>query len=316
MDTREILSLVSILDRLVVQHEDLSNAYNGINECVQKTEFYKESVGSLLIAEGGMGKTTTCRALMGSMRGTIKTTETYEVTTIPAFYAEIPSPATVKTVAASMLAQLNDPNPLIGNTAQLTSRLCALLKKCETKLVFLDELHNLLDTNKTTTKINRNVCNWIKSIVNNTSVSFCLVGLPEFAPILSIDSQLSRRFPFHYKLNKLYPGTPESPGALASFLEEVFIQALEIIKLDSMPNIYNQHIINQVYAATSGNPSFIMSLIKESICYSLKSGSRTVEIEHFAIAWDTGVTARSSITKNNPFRMSPGELAGYFREIP
>jgi hypothetical protein len=314
MNARDALHLISKLDRLVVQHEDLSNAYYGINECILKTEFYKESVGSLLIAEGGMGKTTTCRAIMSQMKGTIKNTETYQVTTVPAFYAEIPSPASVKTVAASMLTQLNDPNPLIGNTAQLTTRLCNLLKKCETKLVFLDELHNLLDTNKTTTKINRNVCNWIKSIVNNTSVSFCLVGLPEFAPILSIDSQLSRRFPFNYKLNKLTPGTQENPGTLAKFLEEVFIQALQVIKLESMPNINNQHTINQVYAATSGNPSFIMSLIKESIYCSLTAGSSAVDIDHFASAWDTGVTAKSTITKNNPFRMSPGELAGYFRE--
>lgn len=313
MKSREILSAISMLDKLVVQHPDFSTAFTGINECVLKTEFYKEPMGSLLLAEGGMGKTTTCRAIMSSMSSTTKRSATFETTIIPAFYAEIPSPATVKTVAASMLAQLHDPNPLAGNTAQLTIRLCRLLERCETKLVFLDELHNLLDTTKTTTRINNNVCNWIKSIVNNTSVSFCLVGLPEFAPILSIDSQLSRRFPLHFKLNKLTPGTLDTAGTLPPFLQEVFDQAKNILSLRSTPNFSNELMVNQVYAATSGNPSFIMSLIKESLFIALSNNDNSITKEYLALAWDKGITAKATLTTANPFKMSAGSLAGQLK---
>ena len=56
-----------------------------------------------------------------------------------------PSPATVKSVAGMMLKALNDPAPLSGTTAQMTERLCYLLKLCETELILMDEFHHLFD---------------------------------------------------------------------------------------------------------------------------------------------------------------------------
>lgn len=309
MTTRENIAKVSKLDNIIVQYPEFEYALEGIQECVLKSEFYKEPVGCILSAEGGMGKTTICRTIMAGMSGRMKNLKTYEATIIPAFYAEVPSPATVKSVAASMLTQLKDPNPLIGNTSQLTARLCTLLGHCETKLVFLDELHNLLDVSNSKTKINTNVCNWIKSIVNTTSVSICLVGLPEFAPILYIDSQLSRRFPLHFKLEKLTIGTVDSPGTLSPFLQALANQAEDILGLKSVHNFSNYHAAYQMYAATSGNPSFIMALIKESALITLNQNRDNLDINSLALAWQTGITAKASLTPNNPFDMSLGMLA-------
>ncbi|MFG8445220.1 TniB family NTP-binding protein [Pseudomonas aeruginosa] len=309
MTDKTFLAVVSELDRLVIQHPEFERAFNGVKECAEKSEYYAEPVGCLLSAEGGMGKTTICRTIMSTMPSGVKRLEDCEKNIVPAFYAEVPSPATVKTVAASMLSQLNDPNPLVGNTAQLTERLCKLLEQCETKLVFLDELHNLLDTSKSRARFNTNVCNWIKSIVNNTSVSFCLVGLPEVSPILSIDSQLSRRFPLHYKLGRLTIGGQNLTGTLSPFLATVANEIKRIMKFQATPDFSQYELTLRIYTATSGNPAFIMSLMKESCLLALKENQETLEIHNFKTAWDKGIVAKSSLTTKNPFCLPISELS-------
>lgn len=316
MSQQNIFSRVAKLDRIVVRHPALEKARLGIEDCVAKTEFFREPVGSLLLAEGGMGKTTVCRTLLASMPESIKSESRVSRTLVPAFYASIPSPATVKSVAASLLAQLNDPSPLAGTTGNMTHRLCYLLAACETKLVFLDEFHHLFDIQQTTTRVNVQVCNWIKSLVNATKVSFCLVGMPPFAPILSNDSQLSRRFPVQFKLSPFTVGTSNNPGNLIPFLNEIRHHSILQLELTALPRFDEIHMAQQMYVATNGIPAFVMSLIKESILEALKAGTSSVTIEDFAMAWDKGITTQASRCRENPFRMSPGTLAGFIKGRP
>jgi len=316
MSQQSIFSRVAQLDKIVVRHPALERARLGIEDCVAKTQFFREPVGSLLLGEGGMGKTTVCRSLLASMPESIKIDLRVSRTLVPAFYTSVPSPATVKSVAASLLAKLNDPSPLAGTTAHMTNRLCLLLAACETKLVLLDEIHHLFDIQKTTTRVNVQVCNWIKSVVNATKVSFCLVGMPSFAPILSIDSQLARRFPVQFHLTSFTTGTSENPGNLIPFLNEVRHHSIQKLELTAFPRFDQMHPMHQMYAATGGSPAFVMSLIKESILDALKTGTSSVSLENFAMAWDKGVTAQASLCRENPFRMSPGTLAGFIKGKP
>jgi hypothetical protein len=58
-------------------------------------------------------------------------------------------------------------------------------------------------------------------VTDSTNISSCLIGLPEFAPLLQIDSQLARRFPLTFKLSRLNIGSTQSPGTLYGFLSQV-----------------------------------------------------------------------------------------------
>ena len=313
MNAENAISRVAQLDRAIIQHPAWIHAKVGIENCVAKSRAYREPLGCLLLADGGMGKTTICRAILSQMPLSTKIEERFEKTIIPAFYAEIPSPATVKTVAASLLAKLHDPNPLAGTTAQMTKRLIRLLAECETQLVFLDEFHQLFDIQKSTTRVNTLVCDWIKSLVNNTKVSFCLVGLAKFAPILSADSQLARRFPLQFELGALNCGSVEQPGTLISFLGQLKLQVLRRLQLKDIPHLDRRDIALRILAATAGNPAFIMSLVKESGLLALRKEANGLTLGDFADAWDTGITAKSSLTRENPFRMSDGQLAAAIR---
>ncbi len=306
---------VSNLDKFCVNHLEFQQAFSGIQRCMNKSLFYREAVGSLLLGDGGMGKTSVCNAIMKSMPSYVDKTDRYEKTIIPAFYASIPSPATIKSVAGCLLTQLNDPAPYIGTADSLTKRLSNLLTLCETKLVFLDEMHHLFNISNSLQSVNKNVRDWIKTLTKNTHISFCLVGLKEFEPIVTSDLELGRRFLNKFYLNPLLPGTEQQQGSLNLFLGEIDQQMLKRTGVASKPALNNHLLTLQIYAATQGNPAFIMSLIKETLLMCLESGDKVLTRQYLGEAWQTGMTSKTNLTPTNPFEMREGELAKYIRGI-
>ncbi|MDP7773559.1 TniB family NTP-binding protein [Acinetobacter nosocomialis] len=305
---------VSYLNDLVITSEEFMNAYTGIQQCAERSIAYKEPIGSMLLSEGGLGKTTLCHAVIAQMPNSIKIENDRQKIIIPAFYVEVPSPATVKSLAITMLNKLGDPSYDIGTTKYLTSRLTYLLIQCETKLVFLDEFHHLFDRKPTSTRMNITVGNWIKTLVNETGISFCLVGLSQFADLIQVDTQIARRFPFHYKLSPLTLGTKDICGTIYSFLHEIANKALQH-NTHFSPELDSYLLGMQIYAATKGYHSYVMSLVRESMMIASEDGRTTVTQNDFSQAWALGITLFISDFKQDPFAMSLSQLASNIREI-
>lgn len=114
---------VSYLNDLVITSDEFMLAYKGIQQCAERSIAYKEPIGSMLLSEGGLGKTTLCQTLIAQMPSSIKIENDRKKRVIPAFYVEVPSPATVKSLAITMLNKLGDPSFDMGTTKYLTSRL-------------------------------------------------------------------------------------------------------------------------------------------------------------------------------------------------
>lgn len=157
------------------------------------------------------------------------------------------------------------------------------------------------------------VCDWIKSIVNETQISFCLVGLSQFVPFLEMDSQLTRRFQYHYPLHALTLGSSTSFGSIFPFLAEVEKQIRIRCEVSFDQSLDSPLLTMQIYAATAGNPAFIMSLIKDSILFALKDDREIITAHDLSTAWLQGTTAKVSLTKNDPFKMSRSVLASNMR---
>ncbi|MEO9385206.1 TniB family NTP-binding protein [Chromobacterium phragmitis] len=306
---------VARLDKAIVRHTDLDHAIQGIQHAILQSSHYREAVGCMLLADGGMGKTLACKIVMASYKGGVVVEDGMEVTKRPAFYLEAPAPATVKAVAAMMLSKLGDPRPLLGSTPHMTERLIRLLKACGTQVIFLDEFHNLLKIGKRSISVNTEVCRWLRNIVNESGVTICLVGTPDCALIIDSDIQFSRRFKFKFHLRPLKPGTAEDKGSLQLFLEHICHEAVRRVELDHIPALGNQLESLKIYAATSGNPEFIMFLIKQALLIALREHRNSIVIDDFARAWDLGITATVSIARNNPFRMTKSQLSTVFRRL-
>ena len=300
---KSVYQRVGQLNDIVITSDEFMNAFKGIQRCAERSIAYNEPIGSMLLAKGGLGKTTLCHTILNQMPRSYKIEEYRHKTIVPAFYVEVPSPATVKSLAITMLQKLGDATHLSGTTSYQTNRLIYLLTECETKLVFLDEFHHLFDRKPTSTRLNITVGNWIKTLVNETGISFCLVGLPEFADLIQFDSQIARRFSYHYKLNPLTIGTTDSLGTIYAFLGEVARRASEI-QISFSPLLDSHTLGIQIFMATKGYHSYVMSLIRESMAIALENGRDNVTKNDFSMAWQLGITSFISDQKNNPFNMS------------
>ncbi|HAV5768656.1 TPA: AAA family ATPase [Acinetobacter baumannii] len=313
-NTHIILEKIKKINNIVVISSEFEAAYKGILLCSEKNYIYKKPYGCLLLGNGGLGKTTICNSIVRKNPSYEKIDNDIKKTIIPVFYLEIPSPATVKSVASSMLKALNDPAPLKGTTTQLTYRLIYLLKECETKLIFMDEFHHLFDLQKTTKRMNTVVCNWIKTLVDETNICFCLVGLPEFAPLLKIDSQLARRFSHSFYLKNLTINKINEYGTMHAFLEQIEINIARNLDITFEPALTDQLMALQIYTATNGNQAYVMLLIENCVFQALKKGNNIITILEFINAWNEGITSYVSRTIVNPFHLDLSSLSAKIRK--
>lgn len=306
---------VAKLDEVMIRHPDMDLALKGIQRCIALSEQYKEPVGCMLLAEGGMGKSSICQMINASLPGGIVQTGDAEVTLVPAFFAEVPSTVSVNYLATNILAGLHDVNPDVGTVAAKTKRIATLLQHCGTKVIFLDECHNLLNTTRRSASPNLVALRWFKSLVNNSGICVCLSGTPESEAIVDSDLsfQLPRRFKHRYRIQPLVPGSMDRPGTLYHFLTKMCGHIRDRFSLQNMPLIASYPETLRVYAATHGNLGYVMTLIKEALLMTWRQGGHAVSIEEFAKVWDLGTMGKASIARRNPFRISEGELAAEFR---
>lgn len=299
--------------RCIIVSEEFGAAYKGILLCSEKNAIYDKPFGCLLLSKGGLGKTTLCKAIVKKHPKYIKTENNINKTIIPVFYIEIPSPATVKSVASSMLKALNDPAPFSGTTAQLNHKLITLLKACETKLIFMDEFHHLFDLKTSTKRMNTVVCNWIKTLINETGICFCLVGLPEFESLLKMDTQLARRFSHSFILNSLKIKRINEFGTLHAFLIQIEKNIESKLNLKFEPSLSNQLLALQIFIATSGNHAYLMLLIENCLLQAMNNEQNMITTENFAKAWQQGITAYVSKISTNPFLLDMATLSSKIR---
>lgn len=305
----EIRSLVNRLDNVIVSYPSMAEAYKGLIECVTSSESSKEPVGAVLVGMGGMGKTTICSMILDRFSERTVSDGLAVTTTRPAFYSSVPSPSTIKSLAANLLESLGDPFPKKGSANVLTTRLYALLKQCETRIILLDEFHHLLVEGSANEKRTHKICNWLKSLINNTGVMVCLIGTPSCEALVNFDSQMARRFMHRYRLSLLDIGTSMQPGPLGHFLRSLSDKYVKEIQLTGIIDFSNPLHIQQMWASTSGNPAFISALLKEAIVIALVEQRRRVDQDDFALAFDRMNGSTVKVIEGNPFRMTPQELA-------
>lgn len=300
---------ISAVDKDVILHPALHVTIQGILECASRSAVSREPCGAVLTGIGGTGKTTACDIILKKFPSSEVERQDRTVRIIPAFYTTVPSPSSIKSLASNILISLGDPAPLAGSAAAMTKRLADLLKICETKMILLDEFHHLLNERGNNQIRSKEVCDWVKSLINRTGVMVCLVGLPSCETLVNFDEQMSRRFAYRYRLAPLVVGTEKDRGPICGYLVSMSKVITDKVGLDGGVNFRDFLHVVQVWAATKGNPSFISLLLKEATSIALHGGRSTVTVGDLADAFDKGVTVASSMIQRNPFVMSRNQLA-------
>lgn len=304
---------VAAIDKIRVGHIFFDGAVRGIRECMKESEYAREPANCMLLGEGGMGKTSVANMIVQSMKPEVIVEDDLEIRTIPAFYTSFRSSKSLDALTADMLTKLDDPNPNSGRVDDKASRVLELLVRCRTKIIFVDELHDLDGFETKESREMRILLKWIKAITNGGGPLTCLMGIENCHNIFEGNPEMARRFKRKLFLRPLNVGTREKPGLLQGFLRDVYGAVTAKSPIKSFPEAgYLQTL--QIFLATGGSLDFIMTLIKQAVLRALLEGRSHVDVSDYAAVWDQAILDDASVVPFNPFIASESQLATAVRE--
>ena len=280
-----------------VRYPRFKELHKEIERCQKLSKESLEPQCMSLEGESGAGKST----LVKDYASQFPRYENENGLVIPVFYAEIPSPATVKGTASSLLEQLGDPGANKGTLWSMNSRLIGLIKSCGVELVILDEFSNLIDTE--TNHIMNTVSDWLKMLIKQSGVPFLVVGINgKVGRILQANNQLSRLFACREKLK---PFSWNDDISIKEFAK--FIQFAEVVvELPLTKDVPKVELLYRIYYATDGVVGNIMNLMRYS-------GISATDNKHSCIQLvDLSEGFRQRLSeylpqKSNPFKIGTNE---------
>jgi type II secretory pathway predicted ATPase ExeA len=308
-----LIRRVAKFDEILVGHPRMLAAINGVLECMSWSRESKEPRGAAILGEGGTGKTTVCNVVLKRFPPSEERTGDAIVKVVPAFYCAVPAATCIGGLVESLLSGLGDPFPEHGNPRKKTKRLITLLRECRTRIIFLDEFHNLANTSTPGMRKSVQLCEWLMHLTNRSNVMLCLVGIPSCENLVDYDPQMFRRFSEKYRLGDLSLGTQKEPGELITYLRTLCKRGKELVGVSAFPDFQNYTLACQMWAATAGRPSFIALLLKNAMLAALRDKREYVSEEDLVVAFDRGCTAEIALTAKNPFLLTRAQLAASLR---
>ncbi len=234
---------------------------------------------SCMVLEGvtGAGKSTLVKAYAANY----PRYEAEDGTRIPIFYAETPSPVTVKGISSHLLAELGDPAAHRGTLQNMNARLIYYLRICEVQLVILDDFHHLIDSE--TNRILAKVSDWLKVLIKETGIPFLVVGIEDSVErILKANQQLSRLFAVREKLLPFSLSSEAEAKDFKRFLE--FAQ----VKVDKriQHGLSQDEFVSRMFFATEGVVANIMNLVRFAALLCEKRQEAVITLEVLDLAFN------------------------------
>lgn len=260
---------IASLNARFVRYPRFKELHKEIQRCQELSKTTLEPQCMSLEGESGAGKST----LVKDYASMFPRRETENGTIIPVFYAEIPSPATVKGTAASLLQQLGDPGANKGTLWSMNTRLVGLIKSCGVELVILDEFSNLIDSE--TNHIMNLVSDWLKMLIKGTGIPFLVVGIDgKVSRILKANNQLSRLFACREKLE---PFRWTNEVSIKEF--SMFIQFAEkVVNLPLTTAVPRVEMLYRIFYSTDGVVGNIMNLVRYAGLNAVENKRTSIEL--------------------------------------
>lgn len=228
-----------------------------IEQFMSTSRFGGDARGFLLTGEAGVGKTS----LLNALESRHVRSDPADGRRIPVVHASITGPATIKGVAQDLLVGLGVKNPARdASVHSRTERIVELFSQCGVEMLIMDEFQHLAGTAKNNTAV---VSNWVKSMMNKSTATFLLAGIPETVDILTSNSQLNSRFPYHIKLRPFNWRDDEE-----EFCN--FLGGLEKAFADDMPiRLTAGDLPQRLLLASNGFLRPLMTLLRETLSIAI-----------------------------------------------
>lgn len=283
----------------IIKHPRYKELHAEIARCQRISRLAGEPQCLTLEGQTGAGKST----LLEDYAAQFPRTETATGSRLRVLYAAIPSPASPRTLAGTMLDKLGDPAAFSGTLAMLNERLVTLMKTSCVELVILDDFHHLLNVD---TPIKRaQISDWLKVLIKRTGVPFLVVSVPgKVKEVLSSNPQLSRLFAIR---EKLLPfawdlGDPRTTREFHKFIE----YAEAAIGLPLNTGLERIDLLHRLWYATNGVVANIMNLLRYAQQTTLENGGDRITLDILSQAYARRLQEFMN-GRTNPFLAPPPE---------
>jgi len=248
-------SILTQASAALIRYPRFKALHTDIRECQELSRLTHEPQCMSLEGVTGAGKST----LVRDYAALFPRCDEPNGTRIPIFYAETPSPVTVKGMAACMLAHLGDPAASHGALWTMNYRLIRLMVDCQVELVILDDFHHLID--KETNRVLEQVSDWLKVLIKETGIPFLVVGIDgKVERILEANAQLSRLFAVRQTLAP-FRCDPTDAASVQEFAR--FVQyAEQAIAMPLPTTLPRLELIQRLHEATQGVVGNLMNLLR------------------------------------------------------
>jgi DNA transposition AAA+ family ATPase len=266
-----------MVESVFIRYCRLKELYAKIDFCRQFSKRSAEPECMLIAGTQGAGKTTLIEWYANDSPARLLP----EKRITPVLVVTVPSPATVKGLGSAMLEALGDPAADKGSVSSITLRLKGYIRDCKVELIILDEFQHFDDRHSPW--VMRTVSDWLKNLINETSVPIVLVGMPGCESVLENkgNEQLKRRFSARDQIERFSWDTPDH-------ITE-FRQLLKAID-DVLPLLKDSHLAEKetaflIYSATGGVINYVMKLLRWAAVEAIESGIEQIDRSILADAY-------------------------------
>jgi hypothetical protein len=262
----------------LIRYPRFKELHEKIRRCQELSKIAGEPQCLSLEGAPGAGKTT----LIRDYAAAFPREDTASGTRVPILYLEMPSPATVKGVAAAMLGALRDPAADRGPLWSMNSRLVKLIVACRVEFVILDDIQHLIDSE--TDRVLEQVSNWLKVLIKETGAPFLIVGIEDtIERILDLNPQLSRLFAARETLK---PFAWDEADEKAAVELGMFVRyAEEAIGMELSKERPRRDMLHRLYYATDGIVGNLMNLLRNAMLLAREQGRNELDLAALAAAF-------------------------------
>ncbi len=219
-----------------------------------------------LLIYGGTnnGKTTIVNELL--RRHPVKRDKHDESTQLPIVMVEMPPEANQDSIYMTILRSLYVPFQPNAKKEEKANQVFGVMRRLKVKMLIIDELHNLLDTNR----LRQNqVINTIKYLSNTLKIPIVAVGTLEAKNVFSSDDQLANRFkPVEIPKWKI---DLEYRKLLASFEK--------LMALKKPSNLDSKELAIEIMSMSEGWIGEISDILKLASIEAIKSGTERITLD-------------------------------------
>jgi hypothetical protein len=281
------------LERIRITYPRWQRIVDEIGRCHEMFGLAAEPQCMLLVGPTGAGKST----LVGSYAQGHPPVVSELGSGRPVVQATIPTPATIKALAATLLAALGDPRAAYGTVGSMTYRLTQYFRDCQVELLILDEVQHFRD--RDSRKVLENASNWLKTLLKETGVSCVLVGLQgEAEEVVRVNRQLARLFGDAHVLLP-FVWEERQPDTVREF--RTFLDLLdEMLPLPERAGLAEHETARRLYLASEGIVAYLMELVRRATYLAVVQGRDRLDASLLAAAFEQRLAgARRGVA--NPF---------------